>query len=75
MWNQDTGTCYIKLDDNETTKITSDEIDQFDWSLITGLNVSIGKHGTKNDQSGIASQYYYDITFHWRTKYFIYLTP
>jgi hypothetical protein len=51
----------IKSDDNETTKITSDEIDQFDWSLITGLNVSIGKHGTKNDQTGIASQYYYDI--------------
>jgi hypothetical protein len=50
----------VKIDD-KLIEIISEDIPQYDWSLIRGLNVSIGKNGTKNDQNGTANQYYYDI--------------
>jgi hypothetical protein len=50
----------IKID-NTTIPITSEDIDRYNFSHITGLNLTIGKSLTKNDQEGHGTQYYYDV--------------
>ena len=45
--------------DNKLIQITSEEIPNFDISFIKGLNLTIGKNQTKNDQEGYGNQYYY----------------
>jgi hypothetical protein len=47
--------------DNIIIPITFEDIDRYDFSHITCLNLTIGKSLTKNDQEGHGTQYYYDV--------------